>query len=97
MRTTLAGMKLQDILEKHGIHTIRKLCEETGLSRQRGWMLWHGKAGVGKATAKLLHDRLGIPLEELIEIDPVPYTWPRATKGQPTPKQHKRRRPGADT
>jgi hypothetical protein len=64
---------LSDLLYQHGIHTIRKLCQETGLSRQRGWMLWWGKAGVGKQTAKLLHEKLGIPLEELMEVDPVPY------------------------
>jgi hypothetical protein len=77
MRTTVADMKLQEILERHGIHTIRKLCQETGLSRQRGWMLWWGKAGVGKQTAKLLHEKLGIPFEELLEVDPVPYDNPK--------------------
>jgi transcriptional regulator with XRE-family HTH domain len=77
MDTTLRGMKLKEILERHGIHTIRKLCEATGLSRQRGWMLWHGKAGVGKNTAKLLHEKLNIPFDELMEVDEVPYTWPR--------------------
>jgi transcriptional regulator with XRE-family HTH domain len=77
MRTTLASMKLQEILEKHGIHTIRKLCEATGLKRQQAWMLWHGKAGVGKVMAKRLHERLNIPYEELLEVDPVPYTAPR--------------------
>jgi hypothetical protein len=90
MGTTLARMKLQEILERHGIHTIRKLCQETGLSRQRGWMLWHGKAGVGKATAKMLHEKLGISLEELIEVDPVPYAWPR--KDQASKPQGKRGR-----
>ena len=70
-------MKLQVILEKYGIHTIRKLCEATGLKRQQAWMLWHGKAGVGKIMAKRLHDRLHIPYEELLEVDPVPYTAPR--------------------
>jgi transcriptional regulator with XRE-family HTH domain len=93
MRTTLACMKLQAILEKHGIHTIRKLCQETGLSRQRGWMLWHGEAGVGKTTAKLLHEKLDIPLEELIEVDPVPYKWRRPAKAQEEPKPQQGRRP----
>jgi transcriptional regulator with XRE-family HTH domain len=77
MASTVEDMRLQEILERHGIHTIRKLCQETGMSRQRGWMLWHGKAGVGKATAKLLHEKLGISLEELIQVDPVPYTGAR--------------------
>src|SRR5262245_55761470 len=89
MASTVAAMKLQEILKAHGIHTIRQLCHGTGLSRQRGWMLWHGEAGVGKATAKLLHDKLGIPLEELIEVDPVPYKWRRQTKAEEEPKPPK--------
>ena len=39
--------------------------------------LWHGEAGVGKVMAQRLHERLQIPIEELIQVDPVPYTKPR--------------------
>jgi len=77
MNATLARMTLQEILKNHGIHTIRKLCEDAGLSRQQGWMLWHGKAGVGKVMTKRLHEKLGIPFEELLDVDPVPYKWSR--------------------
>jgi hypothetical protein len=28
--------------------------------------------GIGKATAKRLHERLGIPAEQLLQIDPIP-------------------------
>jgi hypothetical protein len=93
MPTKLARMKLREILENHGIHTIRQLCEKTGLPRQQGWMLWWGKAGVGKVMAKRLHEKLGIPLEELLDVDPVPYTWPRPTKAQQSPKQPNGRPP----
>jgi hypothetical protein len=93
MDITLARMKLQDILKQHGIYTIRELCHKTGVSRQRGWMLWWGEAGVGKATAKLLHEKLGIPLEELIAVDPVPYTGarkPAASQERPKRRRGKR-------
>jgi T5orf172 domain len=63
---------LRALLKQHGIHTIRELTHRTGLSRQQDWNLWWGEVGVGKATAKLLHEKLGIPAEELLQVDPVP-------------------------
>jgi hypothetical protein len=72
MRTTLGAMTLQELLKKHDIHTIRELTHRTGLSRQQGWNLWWGEIGVGKATAKLLHEKLGVPAEELLQVAPVP-------------------------
>jgi transcriptional regulator with XRE-family HTH domain len=79
MDITLEGMTLQTLLQQHGITTIRELTHRTGLSRQQCWNLWHGQAGVGKETLKRLHERLGIPLEALLEVDPVPRRKPRQT------------------
>jgi hypothetical protein len=42
------------------------------LSRAQAHNLWRGKAGVGKETMRLLHDKLGISYDELMEVDPVP-------------------------
>ena len=72
MRARVEGMTLQTLLRQHGITTIRELMHATGLSRQQSWNLWHGYVGVGKATAKLLHERLGLPAEALLQVDPVP-------------------------
>src|SRR5262245_23361658 len=72
MRARFRGMTLQTLLQQHGITAIKELMHRTGLSRQHSWNLWHGYAGVGKATALLLHEKLGIPIEELIRVDPVP-------------------------
>jgi transcriptional regulator with XRE-family HTH domain len=72
MRARLQGMTLQTLLQRHGITTIKELANRTGLSRQQSWNLWHGRVGVGKATAKRLHERLGIPAEQLLQIDPIP-------------------------
>jgi Meiotically up-regulated gene 113 len=63
---------LRELLKQHDIHTIRELTHRTGLSRQQGWNLWWAEAGVGKETMKLLHERLGIPTDELLQVDPVP-------------------------
>jgi transcriptional regulator with XRE-family HTH domain len=77
MSLTLECMTLQDILRQHQITTLREFTQRSGLSRQQAWSLWHAQAGVGKAMAKRLHERLQIPIEELIQVDPVPYLKPR--------------------
>ena len=72
MRATVRGMTLQTLLRQHGITRIKELRDRAGLSRQQSWNLWHGRVGIGKATAKRLHERLGIPAEQLLQIDPIP-------------------------
>jgi transcriptional regulator with XRE-family HTH domain len=92
MDVTLGGMTLQEILEQHGITTLRDFMERAGLpSRQQAWSLWHGEAGVGKIMAKRLSERLQIPIEELIQVDPVPYLKPR--NRQDAPKKPPLRKP----
>jgi transcriptional regulator with XRE-family HTH domain len=87
-------MTLQTLLQQHGITTIKELMHRTGLSRQHCWSLWHGYDGVGKATAKRLHERLGIPAAELLQVDPVPARprRPRAP-GRGGPRQPPKGRP----
>jgi hypothetical protein len=98
MGDTLERMTLQDLLKEHGIHTIRELTHRTGLSRQQCWNLWHAYAGVGKETLRRLHERLGIPLERLLEVDPVPRRKPEGGAAKPSraPKRQasqRKRRP----
>jgi transcriptional regulator with XRE-family HTH domain len=76
MHARFRGMTLHTLLQQHGITTIKELSHRTGLSRQQSWNLWHGRVGVGKATAKRLHERLGIPAELLLQIDPIPAVKP---------------------
>jgi hypothetical protein len=86
-------MTLQTLLRKHGITTIKELTHRSGLSRQQNWRLWHGYDGVGKATAKRLHERLGLPFEELMQVDPVPARPRRpASQARPQPKGRPRTR-----
>jgi transcriptional regulator with XRE-family HTH domain len=92
MRARFGGMTLQTLLRQHGITTIKELTHRSGLSRQQNWRLWHGYDGVGKATALRLHERLGIPLEELIRVDPVPaIKRPRTTPPRPKGRPRKAR------
>jgi transcriptional regulator with XRE-family HTH domain len=95
MRATVRGMTLQTLLRQHGITKIKELRDRTGLSRQQSWNLWHGYAGVGKATAKLLHERLGIPAEQLLQVDPVPAVKRPGTP-PPRPRGRPRTRPAGE-
>ncbi len=70
MPTRLVRMTLQALLQRYGIYTIRDLSRRTKLSRQQAWNLWHGVSGVGKQTMRRLHEHLGIPLEELMQVEP---------------------------
>jgi hypothetical protein len=88
MRARFQGMTLQTLLRQHGITKIKELMHGTGLSRQQSWNLWHGYVGVGRPTSKLLHERLGLPAEALLQVDPVParnrpHTTPPKPRGRP--------------
>jgi hypothetical protein len=72
MRAKVKRMTLQQVLQRHGIYTIRALRECTGLSSQQCWNLWWGMQGLGQRTIKLLHERCHIPLEELVAVQPGP-------------------------
>jgi transcriptional regulator with XRE-family HTH domain len=73
MRVTVSRMTLQSLLKQHGIPTIRELSRRLQCSRQQAWDLWHARVGVGAAMMKRLHEDAGIPLESLIQLDPVPW------------------------
>jgi transcriptional regulator with XRE-family HTH domain len=82
-------MTLQTLLQQHEI-TLKELTQRSGLSRQHSWRLWRGLDGVGKATALRLHARLGIPLEALLQVDPVPAVKrPRTTPPRPRGRPRK--------
>jgi hypothetical protein len=102
MHARFMGMTLQTLLQQHGITTIKELMHRTGLSRQHCWSLWHGYDGVGKATAKRLHARLGLPAEQLLQVDPVParnrsYTTPPKPRGRPRKAETRPALPKEDT
>jgi transcriptional regulator with XRE-family HTH domain len=87
MNLTVGGMTLQQLLKRYHVHTIRELSEKTGLSRQHAWQLWHGYTGVGKATITRLHRGLQIPVELLLQVDPV------ANHRTPDPPRKRGRKP----
>jgi hypothetical protein len=85
-------MKLPELLEKYRIYTIRALCQKTGLSPQQGWHLWWHRRSLTRDTLKLLHETIGIPYEELMDLDPRVATEPKAPPTK-SPRKQARRRP----
>jgi transcriptional regulator with XRE-family HTH domain len=83
MRTTLRRMTLPELLERYRIYTIRDFSRRTGLSSQHAWNLWHGVAGLGRRTIQRLHEKLGIPADELLQVTPPPRTPPPRPRGRP--------------
>jgi transcriptional regulator with XRE-family HTH domain len=76
-------MTLPELLERYRVYTIRELSRRTGLSSQQAWQLWHGVVGLGRRTLERLHTALGIPFEELLQVErPAP-----ATRRGPTPRR----------
>jgi transcriptional regulator with XRE-family HTH domain len=72
MHTTLRRMTLPELLERYRVYTIRDFADRTGLSRQQAWNLWHAKVGLGRRNIQRLHEKLGIPAEELLQVAPPP-------------------------
>jgi transcriptional regulator with XRE-family HTH domain len=72
MQTRLRRMTLPELLERYRIYTIRDFADRTGLSRQQAWNLWHAKVGLGRRNLQRLHEKLGIPAEELLQVTPPP-------------------------
>jgi hypothetical protein len=86
MDTIVQVMTLQELLRRHNILAAselrRRVLDEHGqpiLSRTQAHNLWSGRAGVGKETMRLLHDKLGITYDELMEVDPVPKYKPKSS------------------
>jgi transcriptional regulator with XRE-family HTH domain len=69
MHTRLRRMTLPELLERYRVYTIRDFADRTGLSRQQAWNLWHGVVGIGRRNLQRLHEGLGIPFEELMQVE----------------------------
>ena len=81
MHTIVRSMTLKELLERHGILAASELSRRIGLSRAQAYNLWRGKAGEGRATMRLLHDRLEISSDQLMDVDLVGRP-PRPTGGE---------------
>jgi transcriptional regulator with XRE-family HTH domain len=79
-------MTLQELLQRHGIHSMPELRQRTGLSKAYAWRLWHGKVNIGWTLASRLADALGIPLDDFRHVHrPVPPKGPMGRPRNPPP------------
>jgi transcriptional regulator with XRE-family HTH domain len=84
---TVQGMFLRDLLPQHGIPSIAELRRRLGLRKQYAWLLWHGTIGLSSDMMRRLHDELGIPFEELMQVERATPAKRRGRKPtQPAPE-----------
>jgi transcriptional regulator with XRE-family HTH domain len=69
MPITLVHMTLPELLERYRVYTIRDFADRTELSRQQAWNLWHGVVGLGRRNLQRIHEALGIPFDELMQVE----------------------------
>jgi transcriptional regulator with XRE-family HTH domain len=69
MPTRLTRMTLPELLERYRVYTIREFARRTGISSQQAWNLWHGVANLGRRNLERLHEALGIPFDELMQVE----------------------------
>jgi transcriptional regulator with XRE-family HTH domain len=81
MGLRLAGMILRELLAKYGMTTLTAFAQRAQLSPSHAWNLWHGRAPLGLNLAKRMARNTGIPLAELIELEPTPPTPYRGLGG----------------
>jgi transcriptional regulator with XRE-family HTH domain len=99
MDSTLTTMMLRELLAAYGMTTLTAFAQRAQLTKSHAWNLWHGRATLGLNLAKRLAQRTGIPLAELIAVEPTPPT-PYRGRGGPrrqgparTRARRKRRQP----
>ena len=89
----IGTMTLQELLKRHNILAPSELWRRIpNMSRAHASNLWTGRSGIGRETMRALHDRLGIPYEELMEVDPV-HQPPKTPPAGNAPRRGKRRPP----
>jgi transcriptional regulator with XRE-family HTH domain len=77
---TLQGMLLRDLLPQYGIPSLSAFRQRLGLTKQYGWMLWHGKIALSADMMRRLHGELEIPLEALMQVE---RATPAKRRGRP--------------
>ena len=87
---TLQGMLLRDLLPQHGVPSLGEFRQRLGLTKQYGWMLWHGKIALSADMMRRLHGELAIPLEALIEVG---RATPAKRRGRPPLRPRPKGRP----
>jgi transcriptional regulator with XRE-family HTH domain len=80
---TVADVILRELLAQHGVTTIDAFRRQLGVTKQYGWLLWHGKVGLSGEMIRRIHVAFDIPLEQLVQVE---RETPRKRPGPP-PRQ----------
>jgi hypothetical protein len=83
----LADVILRDLLNQHGVTTIEAFWRGLGVTKQYGWLLWHGKIGLSGPMIKRMHETFDIPLEELVLVEREIPPKRRGPKQKPQPRK----------
>jgi hypothetical protein len=88
----VAAVILRELLHQHGVETLDAFRRQLGVTKQYGWLLWHGKVGLSGPMIKRIHDAFHIPLEELVLVErETPRRRPGPLPGHPPrrgPRNH---------
>jgi transcriptional regulator with XRE-family HTH domain len=79
---------LQDLLEAHGIHQPIDLARLLNIDRRHAWEIMRGKIRLAPRFALELHDRLGIPLDQLLRATVKPKPARRGRPPKKRPPEH---------
>lgn len=74
-------MILRELLAENGVTTLKDFSTRAQISKSQAWNLWHGRAQLGLKLAKQIAERTGIPLAQLVEVEPTPPTPNRGMGG----------------
>jgi transcriptional regulator with XRE-family HTH domain len=75
-------MILRELLAQNGMPTIKAFALRAKLSRRHAWNLWHGRAQLGLRLARQIAQHTGIPLAQLVDVEPTPPTPNRGKGGR---------------
>lgn len=83
MVSRFVDMTLRELLNARGITTIKDFAIRAKLQKAQAWNLWHGRAQVGLHLARKIAENTGIPITDLVTLDPTPSTPPQGKGGRP--------------
>jgi transcriptional regulator with XRE-family HTH domain len=69
MVTVHRRMLLRDLLRPKGVATPSEFAHRMGISRQHGWLLWHGKTLPSLGTIRKLRDIFELDPRDLAQLE----------------------------
>ena len=80
----LRRMLLRDLLRPKGVPTPSEFARRMGISRQHGWLLWHGKTLPSLETVRKLRDIFHLDPRDLAQLE---LASPKPRRRKQTPRR----------